>query len=400
MGRNCANTGARRRRLAAHLAALLLAMSPATADANIDLPLPVEPPAETADLPVVLLVDLGSGQALYHRNPDRRFLPASMTKVMTAYVAFEEIRRGRLSREQVFVVPEQVARDWNGRGTSMYLLPGERVSVDSLLRGVMTASANDAALVLAEGHAGGVKGWTYLMNGAARRLGMTGSHFASVNGWPDGGQTYVNAHDLVRLARAMIRDFPKDYAAYSGHTSFRWHDRMLYSHDPVSGVVAGADGIKTGYTREAGYNFLGSAERDGRRLVMVTGGAASEEQRVAASRALLEWGFAKWRARPLFRPGEQISTALVQGGNEDTVPLIAKHPIYATLPRTADMPIALRVVYNGPVTAPIAKGQTIAELEIKVGDMPAGRVPLVAAHAVDRGGAMDRLVNGFMSLFS
>lgn len=361
--------------------------------------LPPAPP-EVAGLPVVLLVDLGSGQELLARNPDRRFLPASMTKVMTAYVAFEEIARGRLSRDRRMVVREGTARDWSGKGTSMYLQAGEEVGVHDLLRGVMTASANDASVVLAEGHAGSVKGWAFLMNDAARRLGMTGSHFANPSGWPDGGRTHVTARDLVRLAAAMIRNFPKDYAAYAGHSSFKWRDRMLYSHDPVSGVVDGGDGIKTGYTLEAGYNFLGSAMRDGRRLVMVAGGAASEAQRAEASRGLLEWGFAEWRARPLFRQGQTIAMAPVQGGDSSTVALTAQGPVHATLPRSGEMPIRLRVIYEGPVRTPIAEGQTIGELEIRVGDLPASRVPLVAAHGVRKGGAMDRLVNGFKNLFS
>jgi D-alanyl-D-alanine carboxypeptidase (penicillin-binding protein 5/6) len=358
------------------------------------------PPEEAAGLPVVLVVDLGSGQTLLARAPDRRFLPASMTKVMTAYVAFGEIARGRLRRDSSFVVRDATAREWNGKGTSMYLAAGEQVSVDNLLHGIMTASANDAAVVLAEGHAGSVRGWSYLMNAAARRLGMTSSHFANPNGWPDGGQTYVSAHDLVRLASAMLREFPKDYARYSGRTAFNWRERMLYSHDPVSGVVPGADGIKTGYTREAGYNFLGSARRDGRRLVLVAGGAKSDAQRAAASRALLEWGFAEWRARPLFGAGERIAMARVQGGVDASVPLIASTPVYATVPRAGSANISLRVVYNGPVKAPIAKGQAIAELEIRAGELPPGRVPLVAAQAVDTGGPMDRLVNGFKNLFS
>ncbi len=358
------------------------------------------PPPEIAGLPVVLLVDLGSGQALYARNPDRRFLPASMTKVMTAYVAFEEIRRGKLRPNQRITVRDETARVWSGKGTSMYLMPGEQLGVTSLLHGVMTASANDAAIVLAEGHAGSVRGWTYLMNHTARRLGMKGSHFATPNGWPDGGRTFVNARDLVRLASAMIRDFPTEYATYSGKTSFKWRNRVLYSHDPVTGVLAGADGIKTGYTREAGYNFLGSAVREGRRLVMVTGGAVSEAQRTEASRTLLEWGFARWRTRPLFKAGDRIAKARVQGGTDAAVALTSPSPIYATLPLSGGGNIRLRVIYNGPIKAPLAKGQTVAELEIRAGSMPAGRVPLVAAQAVSKGGTMDRLVNGLKNLFS
>ena len=375
-----------------------LCVSPAAAE--IEIPVPPAPPPEIAKLPVVLLVDLGSGQVLYARNPGKRFLPASMTKVMTAYVAFEEMAKGRLNRQALLTVKPQIAAQWSGKGTSMYLEAGEKVSVDNLLHGIMTASANDASVVLAEGHGGGIKGWTYLMNQAARQLDMTGSHFASANGWPDGGKTYVTANDLARLASATIRDFPQDYARYSGHTSFKWHDRMLYSHDPVTGVVEGADGIKTGFTNEAGYNFLGSAERDRRRLVMVVGGARSEAERAEASRALLEWGFAEWRARPLFAAGAQIAKAEVQGGRAPAVALTSEYPIHATVPRASKEPIRLRVVYQGPIKAPIAKGQQVAELEIQEGTTPVGRVPLVAAEAVGKGSAIDRLISGFMNLFS
>jgi len=358
------------------------------------------PPPEISAMPVALLVDLGSGQTLYQRNANMRFLPASMTKVMTAYVAFEEMRRGSLRRDQRFGVREETARERNGKGTSMYLEQGEQVSVDSLIHGIMTASANDASIVLAEGYAGSTKGWAFLMNDAASRLGMTGSRFATANGWPDEGRTFVTARDLVRLGSAMIRDFPRDYARYSGRKSFKWNDRMLFSRDPVTGVIEGADGIKTGFTQEAGYNFLGSAERDGRRLVMVVGGARSEAQRASASRALLEWGFAEWRARPLFAAGATISHARVQGGDAGKVALISRFPVHATLQSGAEQQIRLRIVYRGPVPAPIVKGQRIAELEVRVGDLPPGRIPLVAEEAVGKGGTMDRLVNGFKNLFS
>jgi D-alanyl-D-alanine carboxypeptidase (penicillin-binding protein 5/6) len=379
------------------LVLLLAATVSAAAPTLARLP---EPPPELKPIPVAMLVDFGSGQVLYARNPDQRFLPASMTKVMTAFVAFEEMRRGRLDRNTRFVVLPETATEWNGKGTSMYLQAGERVRVGDLLHGIMTGSANDASVVLAQGHAGNVEAWNFLMNDAARRLRMTNSRFATPNGWPDGGRTYVSAHDLVRLGSAMIRNFPKEYAAYSGRKEFVWRERKLFSHDPVTGVVLGADGIKTGYTREAGYNFLGSAQRDGRRLVMVTGGARSEAQRLDASRALLEWGFSQWQARPLFAKGETITQAEVQGGSQASVPVSAAYPIYATLPRSGSEPIRLRVRYRGPLKAPIAKGQRIAELEIRVGSMPAGHIPLLAAQSVTKGGAMDRLVNGFKTLFS
>jgi serine-type D-Ala-D-Ala carboxypeptidase (penicillin-binding protein 5/6) len=392
---NLAKVAARRIRPAV---LVMAAIWPQLSFAEVDLRLPPAPPPGLGTLPVALLVDLGSGRVLYARNPDLRFLPASMTKVMTAYVAFEQMAQGKLARDQVFVVPPETAQQWSGKGTSMYLLPGEKLRTDDLLRGIMTASANDAAIVLAKGHAGDVAGWTALMNDAAQRLGMENSFFASANGWPDGGRTFVSARDLVRLSSALIRRFPADYAAYSGRKQFVWRERVLFSHDPVSGVVAGADGIKTGYTREAGYNFLGSAQRDGRRLVMVTGGARSEAQRAEASRALLEWGFAQWRARPLFAAGQRVALAQVQGGKSATVALTASSGVHATLARTEPAKIGLRTVYSGPIKAPIARGQTIAQLEISIGGGPVSQVPLVAAEAVGAGGPLDRLRDGFWNL--
>ena len=358
------------------------------------------PPAQIAALPVVLLVDLGSGQQLYARKPDLRFVPASMVKVMTAYVAFEEIAAGRLSEDDRFVVSPQVSREWKGKGSSMALDAGEAVSVRDLLRAIMTASANDAAVVLAQGHARSLPAWSFLMNDAARRLGMRDSRFSTPNGWPDGGKTYVSARDLVTLSQAMTMRFPRLYRSYSGRKAFVWHGRKLLSHDPVSGVVPGADGIKTGHTREAGFNFLGSAERNGRRLAMVVAGAGSTVERDAASRALLEWGFSAWQVRPLFRAGQTVATARVQGGAARHVDLVAADDIHAAMPRGAHARIALRLVYRGPLVAPVAKGAEVAELEISVDGMAPGRVKLRAANAIGAADPMDRLWNGLMNLFA
>ncbi|MFA7604403.1 MAG: D-alanyl-D-alanine carboxypeptidase family protein [Novosphingobium sp.] len=358
------------------------------------------PPAEVAPVLVGLLVDLNSGRTLYARQPDLRFAPASMTKVMTAYVAFEEMAKRRLAPGREVTVPDETARLWNGRGTSLYLKGGSVVNVDTLLRGIATASANDASVVLAEDYAGDVPRWCALMNAEARRLGMAGSHFATPSGWPDGGATYVTARDLAVLGEALITRHPQLYRRYFGQKRMEWNGVTLQSRDPTVGIVAGADGIKTGYTREAGYNFLGSAEREGRRLIMVIGGAHSEGERAAAARALLEWGFSAWQARPLFTAGKPVAEARVQDGAARRVPLVARRAVAATLPRGETGPITLRLTYNGPLVAPIAKGAQVAELEIHAGDGPPSRVPLFAGAAVGRAGAFDRLVNGLAGLVS
>ena len=271
-------------------------------------------PGEARQLPVALLVDFNSGSTLYQSAASDRFPPASMAKVMTLYVAFEEIAAGRLDPTRTFTVADATARKWNGRGTSLYLTGGRRIDADTLLRGIATVSANDASVVLAEGYAGDVASWCTLMNAHARRLGMTNSHFATPSGWPDGGKTYVSARDLATLAEALITRHPELYRRYFGQKRMTFDGVEQQSHDPTVGVVRGADGIKTGHTNEAGYNFLGSAERDGRRLIMVIGGAQSEAERAAASRALLEWGFTAFTSRPLFPSGKRIASARVQDG--------------------------------------------------------------------------------------
>lgn len=361
--------------------------------------LPV-PPAAIAPIPVSLLVDQASGQVLHANKPDLRFVPASMTKVMTVHVAFELIAQGKLDPAQMFTVSAETGKAWGGKGSSMNLRSGETISLDNLLQGITTVSANDASVVLAEGAAGSVAGWTALMNAEAARLGMADSKFATPNGWPDGGATYVSARDLVRLGDALITRHPALYRRHFGKRSFTWSNVTQQNHDPVTGLVAGADGIKTGHTNEAGYNFLGSAQRDGRRLLMVIGGAKSEAERMAASRALLEWGFAAWQSRPLFAPGARVGEARVQGGDARHVGLVAPRAIAAIMPRGNGTVTGLRIVYRGPLKAPLAKGTALAELEIRVAGLPPSRVPLVAAQAVGAAGPFDRLRNGFMSLFS
>ncbi|HEX7751429.1 MAG TPA: D-alanyl-D-alanine carboxypeptidase family protein [Novosphingobium sp.] len=358
------------------------------------------PPAEIAPIPVVMLTDLGSGQVLYARQPDLSFVPASVTKVMTAYVAFEAMAAGRLRPTTLFPVRRETALQWRGVGTSLALDPGAHVPVEILLRGVTTVSANDAAVVLAEGFAGSVSGWSALMNAEARRLGMTHSRFATPNGWPDEGATYVSASDLTKLANAMIRRHPSLYRSYFGQKTLTWNGVTGRNHDPISGVVPGADGIKTGYTREAGYNFLGSAERDGRRLVMVLAGAHNGPERAAAARALIDWGFAAWDARKLFAAGEAVGEALVQGGDYRRVPLVAPSAIDVATPRGSGGAVRLRVIYKGPLKAPIASGSQVAELEIVPAVGPPGRVPLFAGHGVAQAGPIDRLINGLAALFT
>jgi D-alanyl-D-alanine carboxypeptidase (penicillin-binding protein 5/6) len=370
---------------------VLLALAPAAAR-DIEGP---DPDAEIA-----LLVDLSAGgQVLYAREASKPFLPASITKAMSAQITFELIRAGKLDLSAQFPVRAETLARWAPSGTSMQLKPGDRVAVRDLLRGMMTVSANDAAAVLAEGAGGSVENWIALMNAEAAKRGMRGSHFASPNGLPDSGRTVVTAPDLVRLADALVYAQPSFYADYIGQKRFTWQGVTQDNRDPTIGVVVGADGIKTGHTNEAGFTFLGSAERNGRRLVVVTARSASEAGRAASARSLLEWGFAAWDSHPLYRRDQQVGQAQVQLGDATRVGLVVPRDFtLATRKGAAPAKITARIRYDGPIKAPIKAGAVVAVLEISI-DAARHSLPLVAESDVGVAGPFDRLINGVVGLF-
>lgn len=369
-------------------------------DAGAMLP-PVLPAVPTsAEAPVALLVDLGSGQVLHARRPDARFMPASVTKVMTLYLAFELIAQRRLDPAQVFTMSPAIARDWRRVGSTMFLDSGERVQVDDLLLGIANVSANDGAAVLAEGQAGSVAAWTALMNQTALGIGMTGSHFASPNGWPDEGRTFTTANDLALLARAMITRHPDKFGYYIGRAGFDYKGIAQVNHDPMIGRVPGADGIKTGFTNEAGFSYLGTARRNGQRLVLVLAGVPNGRLRARVARAYVEWGFSAFERRQLFGPGAVVGEARVQDGDARSLALKAAGPVAINLPKGSDSPLAATIRYEGPLKAPIAAGQEVAVLEVTAVGVAPARIPLYAAESVGTAGPLDRIVNAAMGLFS
>lgn len=380
-----------------HLAVLpTLALATASPGAEVAPAASDEPFAEA---PIALLLDMSSGQVLFARDADRRFMPASITKVMTLFLAFEMIEEGKLSPGQSFAMSEQAHRDWYGRGSRMFLELGEAVTVETLLLGIANVSANDASAVLAEGAAGSVENWVSLMNAKAREIGMDDTHFGTPNGWMDEGRTFTTAHDLALLAREMISRHPQLYRYYLGREGLAHRGIAQANHDPIRGKVEGADGIKTGFTNQAGFGFLGSAERDGRRLVMVAAGAGSSRERAKVSIALMEWGFAAFDTRNLYDAGAHVGHALVQEGAQRTVPLVAAAPIKATFPRGAAGTPTLTIRYEGPLQAPLEAGEPVAELEIALGDAPPSRVPLLTGAAVPQANEWQRLLNGLAGLF-
>lgn len=376
--------------------AALVAAVPVTAAA---------PPYEST-AKVAFLQDLSSGAVLYDKGADIRMPPASMAKMMTVYVAFDLIRQGKLKLDQTFAVRPETWRQWHGpsAGSTMFLETGEQVSVRDLLHGIVTLSGNDACVVLAEGISGTEPAFVALMNAKAKELGLANSHFGNSNGWPDEGVTYVTARDLASLARATIEDFPELYKDFYARKDF---SRTLSdgktinqeNRDPLLGRVSGADGLKTGHTEEAGYGFTGSAEQNGRRLVMVVAGLDSFNGRIEESVRFIDWGFKAWTTKPLFTKGKKVETAEVQLGSDSEVGLVAPRNLAVTLPNGVAGTMQVKVVYNGPVKAPIKAGQHIADLVVTTPDTPPQTMPLVAESDVGEAGFFGRAWAGLMSIF-
>ncbi|MFS0771303.1 D-alanyl-D-alanine carboxypeptidase family protein [Sphingomonas sp. 1P08PE] len=358
--------------------------------------------------PVAFLQDLSTGAILFSRDAERRMPPASMAKMMTVYVAFDLVRRGELKLTDMATVRPETWRRWHGpaAGSTMFLSANEQVSVANLLYGIVTLSGNDACVVLAEHISGSEQAFAERMNRVAQQIGLNNSHFGNSNGWPDEGVTYVTARDLAKLASATIENYPQLYKQFYSRRDFTWGKTMGGSEitqanrDPLLGRVAGADGLKTGHTEEAGYGFTGSAIQNGRRLVMVMAGLNGFNQRIEESVRFMDWGFRAWQAKPIAAKGKQVETAEVQMGSASSVPLIAGQDLKVTLPAGLAPELSAKVVYQGPIKAPIKAGQHIADLVISSPDVPEQRLPLVAGADIAEAGFFRRAWNGLTSFFA
>ena len=370
---------------------------------------PAKAPPFDTPARVAYLIDLSSGAVLLAKNADVRMPPASMAKMMTTNVAFELLKKGDLTLDKQCTVRPETWKRWHGpqAGSTMFLSPGEQVSVDELLKGIITLSGNDASVVLAECIAGTEEAFANVMNENAQRLGLNNSHFGNSNGWPDEGRTYVTARDLAALARAEIENHPVLYKKYYSLTEYT-HGQTLGSgqaitqanRNPLLGRVPGADGLKTGHTDEAGYGFTGSAEQNGRRLILVVAGLDSFNQRIGESVRLMEWGFNAWQTKPLFKKGAAIGTAKIQLGGDSEVGLVAPRDLAVTIPAGVLSKVSsMKIRYNGPIKAPIAKGQHIADLVVTTSDTGEQLMPLVAAADVGEAGFFTRIWIGLKQMF-
>lgn len=340
-----------------------------------------------------IMIDAQTGAVLLEKNPDQPVPPSSMSKMMTVYVVFERLKEGTLSLDDTFLVSRKA---WKRGGSKMFVEVNKRVSVADLLRGVIVQSGNDAAIVLAEGIAGDEKAFANLLNEKAREIGLTNSTFKNASGWPEDGHL-MTVRDIATLSLKTIQNFPELYKMYAEKT-FTFSGIRQGNRNPLLYRNIGADGLKTGHTEAAGYGLAASAVRQGRRLILVLNGLDSMRSRSTESYRLMSWGFREFRNFSLFKEGEEVETADVWLGNEETVPLVIDRDLVVTLPRSARRKATVKVTYTGPIPAPIAKDAVIAELSITAPNVPPIKVPLKAGKEVERLGFMGRLSAGFSYL--
>lgn len=354
--------------------------------------------------PIAYMTDLSSGAVLFEKDADRKIPPASMAKMMTVYVAFDQITKGKLKLDQSIDIQRATWEKWRGQGSTMFLMPDDKPTIKDLLHGVITLSGNDASVVLSEAIGGTEENFADMMTNTAKKIGMKNSRFGNSTGWPDEGKTLVTARDLGILGARLSNDFPKLYKRFFGLKEFTWGKTSggqpitQPNRNPLLGKVKGADGLKTGHTEEAGFGFTGSVEQDGRRIVSVVAGLESYGSRITESVKFINWGFNAWEPKKLFAKGTKLQTAEVQMGNASTVGLMAPKDLFVTLPKGSNPEISSVVRYVGPIKAPIAKGQEIAQLVVKTSETGEQIVPLIAMEAVGEAGFFDRVWVGLKTL--
>src|ERR1051326_5090824 len=333
-----------------------------------------------------IIVDFETGAVLLDKGADQRMPPASMSKIMTAYIVYAALKKRRLSLEDSLPVSE---RAWRTQGSKMFVPYPGRVKVEDLIRGMIIQSGNDACIVLAEGLAGSEQAFVDQANEKAKELGLNNSHFANVSGLPDPNE-YVTARDLSLLARRLIVDFP-EYYHYDSEKDFTYNGIKQGNRNPLLYKDLGADGMKTGHTDEAGYSLTASAVREGRRIIMVMGGLPSAKSRQQESERLLEWAFREFNDFRLVKAGDTVDQAEVWLGTEAKGPVTVEKDVVVTLPRAARRTMKATVHYDSPAKAPVAKGERIGKVTITAEGVDPVVVPLVATQSVEKLGPIARI---------
>ena len=345
-----------------------------------------------------MLIEAESGSVLFEKAADDLIPPASLSKLMTQEVVFNEIKQGRLNPTTEFIVSTNAWRRGGAPShtSSMFIPIHSKVSVDDLLHGAIIQSANDACIALAEGISGNESTFAELMTKRARELGLTKSTFGNSTGLPDPRQL-MTARELAKLARHLIETYP-DYYKYYGEREFTWNKIRQFNRNPLLNLNIGADGLKTGFTKEAGYGLVGSAVQNGLRLIVVVNGLRSEKERADEAKKLLDWGFHSFQSGLLFAAGQEITQAKLYGGVKGHVPLMARKEVRLMVPRGSRDKIIARVVYSGPVRAPVEQGQKIGTLKVWRGESVVLEVPLQAAESVGAGSMPQRALDAASEL--
>jgi D-alanyl-D-alanine carboxypeptidase (penicillin-binding protein 5/6) len=342
-----------------------------------------QPPA--VDARAWLLLDVTSGQAIASRNPQERIEPASLTKLMTAYLAFAALKARSLALGQTIRVSE---RAWHAGGSRMFIEPRKPVTVEELLHGLIIQSGNDASIALAEAVAGSEPAFVERMNREAGRLGMTDTNFTNSSGMPGPGH-YSSAGDLALITSALIRDYPEYYKLYS-QREYRYNDITQRNRNQLLWLDPNVDGVKTGHTESAGYCLIASAQRGGRRLVSVVIGAVSERLRARESQKLLNFGFQSYDALRLYEKGDAIGKLQVWKGSERELKAGVAADLYVTVPKGTADKLQAELVSQQPLIAPVEAGQRVATLRVSHEGRPLAEYPVIALESVAAAGFLSR----------
>jgi D-alanyl-D-alanine carboxypeptidase (penicillin-binding protein 5/6) len=343
------------------------------------------------DAKQALIIDYNTGTVLFQKNPDELMPPSSMSKLMTIYMVFKKLKEGswKLS-DQLPVSVTAWRRHYQSGGSLMFLPVNSSASVGDLLKGVVISSGNDACSVLAEAYSGSEEAFAEEATRYAReKLGMTNTTLRNASGVPE-PEHLTTARDLAILARHIIDDFPEYYPIFAEH-SFLFNNIKQDNRNPLLWTTPGADGLKTGHSSAAGYGLTASVKRNDRRVIMVLNGMTKQKERWEESQRLIEWAFREFDDYNLFKPGDQVTDADVWLGETATVPLVAGEKLVVTLPRKARRDMKVTAIYNGPIAAPIKKGQVVGKLRITAPNVEARELPLVAGADVERLGFTGRI---------
>jgi D-alanyl-D-alanine carboxypeptidase (penicillin-binding protein 5/6) len=345
-----------------------------------------------------ILMEAETGSVLFDKNPDRFVAPASLAKLMTVEVVFDQIALGNISLDQEFTVSENAWRKGGApsRGSTMYAPIHSKIKVRDLLKAAIIQSANDACIVLAEAIAGNEGEFARLMNDRARELGLTRLTFTNSTGLHDPSMR-VTVREIAKLSAHIIRTYPEYYGWFS-EREFTWNKIRQTNRNPLLDMGIGADGLKTGHTQQAGYALAGSAVQNGLRLIVVISGAKSEKERAEDARKLLEWGFRTFERRTLFSAGETVAEARVFGGAKSTVALVSKSDVTIFLPRSGGERLSAKVIYDGPIRAPVSEDKPVGTLKVWRGDLLTIEVPLETGESVPAGSTPRRAVDAVTEL--